>query len=69
MEQTEKNHNNDRLLTPVEVAKILMVSRAYAYELIRKGEIRHIKIGRLRRVRRCDLDKYLETHIIPFQWD
>ncbi len=36
--------------TPAEVAVCLKVSRSYVYALIARGEIGHIKIGRLPRI-------------------
>lgn len=48
------------VLTPEEVAKELRLSRAKVYELLGRGAIRSIKIDTSRRVRRQDLDAYLE---------
>ena len=47
------------LLTGDEVSAILNISRAYAYQLMRTGEIPSVKIGRSVRVRREDLDAYI----------
>ena len=51
----------NELLTGGEIAKILNISRAHAYALIQRGLIKHIKIGRLRRVRKSDLIEFVET--------
>lgn len=51
------------LLTGDEVAAALHVSRAYAYQLMRTGEIPSIKIGRSIRVRREDLDAFIVRNI------
>jgi excisionase family DNA binding protein len=49
----------DPLLKPAEVAQILQVSRAKAYELLKRGEMPVIRIGTLVRVRRSDLESYI----------
>jgi excisionase family DNA binding protein len=49
----------ERLLRPAEIAEILQVSRAITYSLLKKGEIPAVRIGSLVRVRRVDLEKYI----------
>jgi excisionase family DNA binding protein len=49
----------ERLLKPAEIAEILQVSRALAYSLLQRGEIPAIRIGSVVRVRRIDLDQYI----------
>ena len=49
----------ERLLKPAEIAEILQVSRALAYSLLQRGEIPAIRIGSVVRVRRIDLEKYI----------
>jgi excisionase family DNA binding protein len=49
----------ERLLKPSEVAEILQVSKAFAYALLKRGEIPVVRIGNLVRVRREDLDEYI----------
>ncbi len=39
-----------QLLTPEEVADVLHIGRTRVYELLYSGEIRSVKIGRLRRI-------------------
>ena len=48
-----------RLLTVGEVAHRLGLSRSFTYELILKGEIPSIKIGRARRVAAGVLEEYV----------
>jgi len=50
---------SEELLTAVEVAKRLGVSRQRVYELIRRGSIEAVKIGRQRRVRFATLDQFI----------
>lgn len=47
------------LLTGEEIAKILHVSRAYAYQLMRQRIIPTVKIGRSVRVRPQDLEAFI----------
>lgn len=48
------------LLKPEAVAHQLQISRTKAYALIKAGEIVSVRIGGNRRVRRKDLDSYIE---------
>ena len=50
----------DCLLKPAEVARILNVSKALVYRLIRQGFLPAVRIGHAVRVRRVDLDAYIE---------
>jgi excisionase family DNA binding protein len=50
------------LLKATEVAEILKVSRAMAYNLMLRGEIPTVRIGKCRRVRPEDLSKYIESN-------
>ncbi len=52
-----------RLLKAVEVARILNVSRALAYQLMQKGVIPTVKIQGARRVRPEDLQRFIEDSI------
>jgi excisionase family DNA binding protein len=55
----------DRLLTAVEVAKVLNVSRAFAYQLMRQGKIRTVFIAGARRVRPEDLYQFIQSNLSP----
>jgi excisionase family DNA binding protein len=48
------------VVTPEEAAEVLKVSRSRIYELIRKGEIASVKLGRVRRIRVEKLREYLD---------
>jgi len=48
-------------LTVEEAAERLGISRAFAYEAVRRGEIPHIKIGRRILVPKVALDRLLEV--------
>lgn len=49
------------LLTPEEAAERLSLSRTTVYELVRKGRLQSVKIGRARRIPRAALQEYVET--------
>ncbi len=49
-----------KLLKPREVANILDISRSMAYRLLSHGEIPVIKIGKSVRVRKQDLEEFIE---------
>jgi excisionase family DNA binding protein len=53
----------DRLLTPEEVASILAVSPKSVREWLRRGKLKGVKAGRLWRVRKRDLDTYLDLAV------
>jgi excisionase family DNA binding protein len=50
------------LLKAKDVAEILKISRAMAYNLMLRGEIPTIRIGKCRRVRPEDLILYIESN-------
>ncbi len=53
----------ERLLKAVQVAQILNVSRAFAYQLMRKGVIPTVKILGARRVRQEDLHRFIQENV------
>jgi excisionase family DNA binding protein len=60
MEQPEMGY---RLLRVEEVAEILQVSRAFGYQLVQRGEIPGVRLGRAVRVRREDLLRFIEANV------
>ena len=50
----------ENLLTPEDVSEILKISRAMAYVLMKRGEFPVVKIGKMVRVRRVDMDRYIQ---------
>jgi excisionase family DNA binding protein len=56
---------NMPLLRANEVARFLNVSRALAYRLMQTGEIPVVRVNRSVRVRRVDLESYIEHNLIP----
>jgi excisionase family DNA binding protein len=55
----------NRLLKAGEVARILNVSRAFAYRLMQQGKIRTVNIEKSRRVRPEDLGYFIEECLTP----
>lgn len=53
-----------RLLTVAEVASVMRVSRMTVYRLIRRGQLKAIRVGRNYRVREQDLREYLESSAV-----
>jgi excisionase family DNA binding protein len=51
------------LMSPEELATFLGLGRTRTYELLSAGTIPSIRIGRLRKVRRTDVDKFIESHL------
>lgn len=52
----------DRLLyTPDEAAEALAIGRSTLYELMAAGALKYIKLGRCRRIRRTDLERYVAS--------
>ena len=47
------------LLSPSEAAERLSMGRSKIYELMRRGEIRSVKIGGCRRIPRAALDDFV----------
>jgi excisionase family DNA binding protein len=48
------------VFTPEELADYLKVGRTYAYRLLATREVSSFTIGRLRRIRRQDAERYVE---------
>jgi excisionase family DNA binding protein len=53
----------NRLLTGSEIASILNVSKAFAYQLMRNGEIPTVRLGRAVRVRPEDLQAFVKKNL------
>ena len=53
----------EKLLKAAEVAELLNISRAFAYQLMNRGELKTVAIGGVRRVRPEDLRRYIEENI------
>ncbi|MCW5887593.1 MAG: helix-turn-helix domain-containing protein [Anaerolineales bacterium] len=58
-----ENHFPEPLLKASQVAKILNISRAFAYQLMQKGVLPTVRILGARRVRPEDLDRYIRESV------
>lgn len=52
-----------RLLTLEEVRVELNIGRTLAYQLVRSGALPVVRVGHALRVRRADLDAYVEANL------
>jgi excisionase family DNA binding protein len=52
------------MLTVEEAAELLGIKRTLMYGLLSTGAVKSVQIGRLRRVRRVDLEEYV-TQLVP----
>ncbi len=51
------------LLTVPETARLLRISRNLAYELVARGELPAVRLGRVIRIPRSELDDWLERSV------
>lgn len=51
----------DRLYTPMQACSLLGVGRTRLYALMKSGDLRSVKLGKSRRIRRSALDTYIEN--------
>ena len=51
------------LMNPEELAEFLRLGRTYTYRLLASGEIPCVRIGRLRKIRRSDVDAFIEASL------
>ncbi|MGW1557571.1 helix-turn-helix domain-containing protein [Streptomyces sp. NPDC002144] len=47
--------------TAEEVAVVLRIGRSTVYELMAEGALKYVKRGRSRRIRRCDLEAFVNS--------
>lgn len=55
-----QENNHPRALKVEEMAQILSISRNSAYELVRSGRIRAIRVGRIYRIPESAMDEFLD---------
>ncbi|HEY1705519.1 MAG TPA: helix-turn-helix domain-containing protein [Trebonia sp.] len=65
MSDTESSTTWPRLLTVVEVAKVLRVSKMTVYRMVHDGELRAVKVGRGFRVEAASLRELLRANAVP----
>ena len=55
----KENGEAQILLTVPESAKLLKISRSLAYDLIARGELPHVRLGRIIRIPRFGLEQWI----------
>ena len=60
---TQTEELTEYLMSPDEVRQHLGLSRTYTFRLLTTGAIPCVRIGRLRKVRRSDLEKFIEARL------
>lgn len=61
MQAKEQRQGLQALLTPDEAATALGCGRTYVYELMGKGELRSVKLGRLRRIPHAEIARLVDS--------
>ncbi len=63
METTNNTDRSGSLLNAADVARHLKISKAFAYQLLRRGEIKTVRLGRSVRVRPEDLENFIAKRL------
>jgi excisionase family DNA binding protein len=54
---------SERLLSPEQVAERLGIGRTFTYKILAEKRIPSFTIGKLRRVRQADVDRYIQERL------
>lgn len=54
--------SNDNLMDMNEAAALLHIRKSTLYGMVMRRQITYVKIGKLNRFRRQDLDRWIEEH-------
>ncbi len=54
---------SEKLLSPEQLAQYLGIKRTFTYQLLAEKRIPSFTIGKLRRVRKADVDRYVEERL------
>jgi prophage regulatory protein len=57
------NEQVEHLLSPDEVRQRLGISRTYTYRLLAQGTLPSLRLGRVRRIRACDLQTFIQDRL------
>ena len=60
---SKETEQTEYLMSVGELAQFLGLGRTYTYRLLSEGEIPSVRIGRLRKVRRTDAERFVEARI------
>jgi excisionase family DNA binding protein len=61
----EREHRRVQLLSIAQLCQEIGMGKSWVYRRLRSGEIPSIKLGRSIKVRRDELEQYLERHHYP----
>ena len=61
----QTNELTEYLMSPGEVAGVLGLGRTYTYQLLSTGALPSVRIGRLRKVRRTDVEQFIKARLEP----
>jgi excisionase family DNA binding protein len=62
---SKQTARTEYLMSPEELARFLGLGRTRTYELLSAGAIPCVRIGRLRKVRRTDVDTFIKARLEP----
>ena len=54
-------NNNQALITVEELCEILMIGKNAAYQLLKENKIKSFRLGRIWKIPRASIDKYIEA--------
>ena len=60
---SNETNRSEYLMSPEELAKFLGLGRTRTYELLSAGAIPSVRIGQLRKIRRTDVDMFVESRL------
>ena len=63
MRSTNRNELTEYLMSTDEVRQYIGLGRTYTYRLLATGALPCVRIGRLRKVRRTDLEQFIEERL------
>jgi excisionase family DNA binding protein len=63
MTPSTQAHETEYLMSPEEVRQHLGLGRTYTYRLLATGAIPSVRIGRLRKIRRTDVEQFIEARL------
>ena len=58
-----QEHGSETILSPEQVAEYLGIKRTFAYQLLAEKRIPSFTIGKLRRIRKTDVDHYVKERL------
>ena len=65
MRPQEEQHGGLQLISIPQLCEELGMGKSWVYRRLRSGEIPSVRLGRTIKVRRAELEEYLERHHYP----